>query len=109
MTILEIKAACREAIALGEKLGSDPWFAMDMIVGDSEDRVIAESDPQNRMSDEETRSIVAFIAHARTFSPEAAKALLVTINTLENIAEEYGAAGNYARETLNQICAEWKK
>lgn len=53
----------------------------------------------------------AFIAHARTFSPEAAKVLLTTIEGLEEIQSTFPHrhASGIAEKALNQICEEWKK
>lgn len=86
----QIKAACREAIALGEL---------------ATERVLMYEVPGEMRVDWEFRT------HARTFSPEAAKALLTTIEGLEEIQSTFPHrhASGIAEKALNQICEEWKK
>lgn len=108
----QIKAACREAIALGEKATEGPWVwrkgrtQMHLHSCGRPDagcfsQITMPIPSLQKESREAYEANAAFIAHARTFSPEAAKALLVAIEALDEIE------GMPAYAALTQICANW--
>lgn len=120
--LAKIKVACRLAIELGEKATPGPW-------SDESDwpRVFsyAQGHPVKQVAQCCERIVkrtkigasadTAFIAHARTFSPAAAQALLTAIEVLEGI-KQFGLddgtpTGGYmidATDTaFNTIAAQW--
>lgn len=117
-----IKAALRLTLELDAKATPGPWT----IIGQHKTEVLAlDGTPESivvvdtRFFDRQTnmREVedAAFIAHARTYHPAAARALLTAIGALEEAEAQtkgysYGG-GMYAliatRKALETICREW--
>lgn len=109
-----IKAACRTAIELGGKGTPAPWGTEETSAtawvgpmrtnGDGKIAVIVCGLPINDDLKPEysARNLTDahLIAHARTFSPAAAQALLTVIEALEFFNFE---------ATLKQICNQWEE
>lgn len=109
MTIPEIKALCQQVIKLGEKATPGPWkkssvklprktfrkgdFPIVPPVGNTGPTCIAWKAGNGR-----------FIAAARSFTPQAAKALLLTITALESQYDRLPVINADAKAALNEIC-----
>lgn len=111
-TIDQIKTACREAIALGEKLPTKEARTGQLSIPKCPHVVdfgIPPKAPFAVFHDDSGHGAdyAAFVSHSRHFTPEGAKALLNLIETLESWAKESFPENMYQRK-LNQICAEWK-
>jgi hypothetical protein len=132
MTIPEIKALCQGVIKLGEYPTKGPWipsvWGTQILTGDSWQTVCVfyEAKNDHRLAEWEdgvgkakhNSANADFIATARSFTPQAAKALLLAIDGLGDIANsdgdphtdesaEYWAkerSSSAAREKLNEIC-----
>ena len=81
-TIDQIKAECHRAIELGEKSTGGPWESK------SDGRITVSGDiiletVGARTTWHEDDANCDHIAHSRTFSPSAARALLIAITALE--------------------------
>lgn len=81
-TIDQIKAECQKAIELGEKATAGPWESK------ADGRITVSGDiiletVGARTTWQEDYANCDFIAHSRTFSPAAARALLAMIGQLE--------------------------
>lgn len=94
--IEQIKQACRLAIELGDAATEAPWEASDKCDKDqwyvlnhiTDEEGAPDTAVVCRMSwpYDEDKHDAAFIAQARTFTPAAARALLASIEALEEIA-----------------------
>jgi hypothetical protein len=106
----KIKAACREAIALGEKATAGPWnnHAGETVIYAQCVPMVYTCDGRgfdwavpNFLGETGAKANARFIAHSRQFSPQAAKALLLSIETFE--AYVNGKLGNKALKALQEI------
>jgi len=103
MTIHELKSELRRVIAEAERATPGPWhhgclskWCVDTAM---------ESDPHNICYDVHKEHDAAFIVTARTFTPPAARALLVAVEALEDIND--GFPNRVASRSLQSILAEF--
>lgn len=102
-TIDQIKQQCREIIELAEKATPGPWIVVGEKTGqcgvlqnieDNPDHVILDGGSYLYQKDAQ------FIAAARSFTPQAARALLGAIEMFELL---------HASSALDAICREWEE
>ena len=125
--IERVKAECRKVIELGEKATPGPWdneagpYVYARIPGGRPNgeyilQVTCVNGAGKPLTREQNTANAAFIAQSRTFSPAAARALLVAIEGLEVIAYlcqpdvescRDPESANDARETLTEICNQF--
>jgi hypothetical protein len=86
-TIEDIKNECREIIKLGEDTTGGPWEHTVKCYIQSGKEVVADCHWTQKG---EMRQNANFIASSRSFTPRAAKALLATIDALEDVASSDG-------------------
>lgn len=98
-----IKSALRKSIEMASKSTREPWVNDGPSIrhGYKGRDLIAICSLTYK--DYEDRDNAAFLAHARTMTPLACKALLTAIEGLENITCTEGVA----RNTLESITSEW--
>lgn len=94
-----IKAALRRAIELSEAATVGPWKSIGHWVGQSHSCVASCAHYAHDAD-------AAFIAHARTFTPAAARALLTAIEGLESVSCR-GYDESASRAALATICRDW--
>lgn len=102
-----LKADCRRAIELADKATPGPW------ISDEDDEGSFVETPERCITNTGTQEDARFLAHARTFSPSAARRLLTAIEALEATIERLNqdSAGFvmlfvFVEEKLQQILAE---
>lgn len=116
ITIAQIKAECREAIELGQSASDGPWRTHKErpweVIEPCKGGVhqIANLSPRDFSTLGMTTSCnnARQIAHARTFSPAAARALLGMVDLLEDMATGDGLMGSIARIKLDEIRGQWE-
>lgn len=102
-----IKSALRESIEIASKASREPWINDGPSVRygyKGRDLVTICS---LTYKDREEYDNAAFLAHARTMTPLACKALLTAIEGLELIHEQSPLGEYSAWDTLESITSEW--
>lgn len=108
-----IKSALRESIEIAEKATEGPWQWTDQQNEENELPYIPQcsylGDTLICLADtyENSREDCAFLAHARTMTPLACKALLLAIEGLELIHEQSPLGEYSAWDTLESIASTW--
>lgn len=108
ITIEQIKAECRKAIELGQSATAGPWVASPFgrVSADCGIILDAVSSASSFAQDDINGN---HIAHARKFSPAAAKVVLAEINWLEYQANSYeGWIKIMFLGRLQVICEMWE-
>lgn len=111
MTIDQIKQECRKAIELAEKATEGPWKTKPT---SSEDQglLIRGIDKRSEWccSHQLPSVDVNHIAHARTFAPASARALLENIQRWEVLKEESVSclAKDFCDDSIAAICAQFE-
>ena len=98
--LTRIKALARKAIELDARAASGPWTNHDRCALRRDGNLVCVATPDHAAG----AANVAFIAHARTFAPAAARALLTAIQGLEAVSHLFGLESN---ATLDGICHDW--
>lgn len=109
ITLEDIKAECRAVIALADKATPGPWVenATRNEVQTPHRLTVATCLPTTFAQDRSSEHAnLQFITRTRTFTPAAAKALLVAIDALESM-QKHGmpSVHEYCTSTLESICA----
>ncbi len=109
-TIESIKNECRAIIAQAEKATPGPWRrAATFYIGDADDNRVAElMGAKYAIQNVENGD---FIAASRSFTPRAAKALLVTIEALEQECAKFNFPDEdrpLCFQALETIRASWE-
>lgn len=116
-TIEEIKQACREIIELAEKATSAPWRSgrcdegaeKRWFIGSKKyDIGIISLYNDTARPEAQHESNAAFIAQTRSFTPAAARSLLVAIDALESIHATSPMGDDAAWEALESIRQQWE-
>lgn len=109
-TIKDIKNECRAIIAQAEKATSGPWHywnqpSNDLIATGAEKGLLICGLAGLKSMPNEFK----FIAASRSFTPKAAKALLVTIDHIEREEGKGRMDSDDAQDKLNEICRTWEE
>jgi hypothetical protein len=107
--IERIKAECLEAIALADRhdITDGPWERDGLEILAAQGLEVC-SFGTSGFSKETDIANARHIAHARTFSPAAARATLSAITQAETMIEFGKSVGACGQDILNDICRAWE-